>query len=322
MAERSRMVLITGGCGYLGWHLARALLARGEQVRIFDRARLTVHSEGVEFRRGDIRDGAACKEAAIGCGVIFHLVGLMPQARAPESLMREVNVDGTRNMLDAAVHAGTKRFVFLSSMEVYGRPARIPMREDDPANPIGEYGRNKLEAERLCSEYAGKHGLSVASLRPSTLVGANMTDPQMLSLLRWMRRKLPLIALSNGNNRFQMTSLKDCISACLLSTDKDAAAGKIFNIGADDPPKVLDLIRDVAERTGNPFPVIPIPPGPVKTALRLLERLGISPIPPDHFELLDATHVMDCSRAKDLLGWKPTQSNADMIMEAMASFSR
>lgn len=313
------MILIAGGSGYLGRTLMRALTDRGETVRIFDRIPLPALPERCKFVKGDIREMARCVKATKDCDAVVHLIGIMPQARAPESLMREVNVLGTGNLLRASVEAGVKRFVFLSSMEVYGRPERLPMREGDPTHPIGEYGRNKLEAEQLCLDAMKRHGIQAVIIRPSTLVGEEVTDHQLRSLLNWARRKLPLVAMSNGDTRFQMTSLKDCLSACLLALEKKEAAGQIYNIGSDDPPTVSDFIRQIRELTHNPFPLLRISAKHIQTVLSVLGKFRLSPVPEDHYRLIDATFVMDCTKAKTELGWRPTQSNFDMFREAYDS---
>lgn len=313
------MILVTGGSGCLGLALGRSLAEQGGSVRLFDLKPPATLPPGSEFAAGDVRDPEACRRAAAGCETIFHFVGLMPQQRVPELILRAVNVGGTANVLRAAVEGGVRRFVFVSSMEVYGPPTHIPIRESDPKHPIGTYGKLKLEGEELCTEAMRRHGIEVVILRPSTLVGAGLTDRQLLSLMSWVKRKIPLLAF-DGGSRFQMTGLSDCVSACILAAERPEAAGGVFNIGADDPPTVVGFIREVKRRTRNPFPVIPVPAAPLRHALAWLDRMGISRIPPDHYRMIGLTLVMDCSRAKAALGWQPKQSNIEMFMEAYLDF--
>ncbi|MBI2061164.1 MAG: NAD(P)-dependent oxidoreductase [Nitrospirae bacterium] len=314
------MILVAGGNGYLGRHLVRALSERGESVRVFDRVRPTALPERCVVLRGDVRDADKCRQAVEGCSVVFHLVGIMPQAKASETLMHQVNVGGTANLLKASVEAGVKRFVFLSSMEVYGASGKVPLEEGDQPQPIGEYGRNKQEAEALCLDTMKKSGLEVVILRPSTIVGRQVIDHQLRSLLNWVARKWPLVSIGNGHSRFQMSSLQDCVSACLLAVERQEASGQVFNIGADDPPSIREFMKSVRKLSHNPFPVLAVPAKPIKWVLAALDGMGISAVPPDHFKLLDATFVMDCNKAKRILGWRPTQSNLDMFQEAYQSF--
>src|SRR3990172_1871631 len=156
--------LITGASGYWGERLAKRLIESGERVRGVDIARAKTLHNDVEFIQGDVRDADKLRDAAKGCEVVYHLVGIMPQARAPKDAMIAINVGGTKNAIDAAVSAGAKRFVFASSSEVYGEPIDVPMKETHARAPIGEYGRNKVEAEDLCMNYLADKKIELAIL--------------------------------------------------------------------------------------------------------------------------------------------------------------
>ena len=120
--------LITGGGGYLGSHLASRLMEGGHEVRILDLARSRTIPEGVEFVEGDVRDAAAVRRASEGVGAVHHLAFVQSMSRRPESFQREVAIDGTRNVLEAAATCGVRRFVFTSTIEVYG--TRPPVSEE------------------------------------------------------------------------------------------------------------------------------------------------------------------------------------------------
>ena len=190
--------LVTGGSGFLGTRLVKALLEQGKAVRVFDLARSPELDPRAEFVAGDVRNLTPLAIAAAGAEVVFHLVGLMPQARAPEELMQAVNVEGTRNALEAAVQAQSRRLVFLSSMEVYGYPERSPFTETHPLRPIGAYGRNKVEAEALCVNYWKERGLETVSLRPSTLVGPGINEPTFIMLLDQLKHPPRIMPLPAG----------------------------------------------------------------------------------------------------------------------------
>jgi nucleoside-diphosphate-sugar epimerase len=311
------MHLITGGSGFLGWRLARALVAKGETVRVFDLARSEALPAQVEFIKGDVQDAAALTQAAIGAEVIHHLVGIMPQARAPEPVMQAVNVEGTRNALAAARSAGVRRFVFLSSMEVYGYPVRAPFTEDHTLAPIGAYGRNKVEAEALCVQSHRDYGLETVSLRPSTLVGPGINEATFNSLLDLLNHPPPIFPVpGGGKSRFQMTHVDDCVSAGLLAAARPGVAGLAFNIGADNTLTMRDQVAEIFSRLGRPAPrFLPIPSGLARGLLLLAYRLGFSKLEPDHIKLMDTDMVMDCELAKRTLGWRPAHTNVDMTIE-------
>lgn len=308
--------LVTGGSGFLGVRLVAALLGRGERVRVYDLARSEDLDARAEFTAGDIRDGALLQSAAEGAEVIHHLVGLMPQARAAAELMQAVNVEGTRNALAAAVAVKARRLIFLSSMEVYGFPERSPFDEEHPRRPVGEYGRNKVEAEALCLEYQKKYGLETVSLRPSTLVGPGLNEPTFLRLLDLLDHPPFIFPLpGGGRSRFQMTAVRDCVSACILAAEKNEAAGRAFNIGADDTLSMRDQAAELLRRMGQTTRFLPLPAALTRGALLLAYRLGLSQLEPDHVKLMDTDMVMDCAKAKQILGWRPEQSNLEMIIE-------
>lgn len=308
------MQLLVGGSGFLGATLARRLIERGEPVRVFDRARSSRLPEGAEFRQGDVRDRAALAATARGCEIVFHLVGIMPQARMPEPEMRAINVGGLENTLAAAAGARVKRVVFLSSSEVYGRPMFSPMTEDHPLAPMGEYGRNKVSGEELCRRYRREEGLSVVMLRPTTIVGPEMTEPTFLrgmAAAHWA----PFFSIGSGEHRFQMVYVGDVAEACILASRREGVDGEAFNLGSERTLCFRDQLRALAEHLGRRPKIYSLPVGLFKGIMRTFHLLGIAPMEPDHYELADADFVLDIAKARDRLGFRPSKTNLEMIYE-------
>ncbi len=312
--------LVTGASGYLGTHLAQRLANDGWGVTAYDMQRSENLPQDIQFIQGDIRDAKTVMKAPSGCDVIFHLVGIMPQAKADEKLMHDVNVGGTENVLNAATKNHVRRVVYLSSSEVYGRHAHSPVRENDEKIPLGEYGRNKLASEELCLKYAKEHRLEVVMLRPSTIVGKNMTDFLMRGLLRTMLKSPVLFTIGNGKTKFQMSGLNDVLDACVLAATKENISGEAFNIGAENVLPMKEQMLALSEKLGAKKIYVSLPAGATKIFLRALHKLNLSPLVPDHFELMDEDVVMDCEKAKKLLGWTPKTSNGDMLWEALLSY--
>ena len=311
--------LILGVAGYLGVGLARRLRALGADVVGFDLAADPDLPAGVRHLRGDVRDAEDVVAAARGCDVVHHLVGIMPQARARPEVMHAVNVGGTRNALEAARRCGARRLLFVSSSEVYGIPRAVPIGEDHPKNPIGEYGRNKVEAERLCAEYARAGHVETVVLRPSTLVGPAVRERLVLALLDRAARGKALVVPRPGANRFQMTAVEDCVEALILAADAPGASGEAFNLGAPDTLPVRDELRELVRAAGIRSRVYPIPVALLRTALRILDAIGRSPLERDHYLLMDRDLVMDCAKAERLLGWRARQTNLAMLRAAFAA---
>lgn len=306
--------LITGGSGYLGVALARKLEQQGETVRVFDLERSPLLPGKIEFVKGDVRDPAGLQDALNDCTVVHHLVGIMPQARASRETMQAVNVDGTSHVLQAASDNGVKRIVFVSSSEVYGRPQRIPINEDDPLKPIGEYGRNKVTAEKLCLDHRGRTGLETVILRPPTIVGPEMTERTFLRNME-MARQGRFFCIGSGKHRFQMLHVDDAADACVLASQRKDVDGEIFNVGAEGTLPFKRQLEEVARHIGHKPKVHSIPAGLFKGIMKILCPLGFSPLEPDHLHLLYADFVMDISRAREKLGWTPTKTDLEMLIE-------
>jgi len=306
--------LLTGGSGYLGIAIARKLERQGVTVRVFDLERSPLLPEKVEFVRGDVCDAAGLKEAMNDCKVVHHLVGIMPQARAPRETMQAVNVGGTENVLQAASEQGVKRVVFVSSSEVYGKPRRIPIKEDDPPEPIGEYGRNKVAAERLCLDYRDKTGLETVMLRPPTIVGPEMTEQTFLRNMEMARRGC-FFCIGSGEHRFQMLHVDDAAEACVLASQKEGIDGEVFNVGAEGTLPFKKQLEEVARHIGHKPKVRSIPAGLFKGIMKILCSLGLSPLEPDHLHLLYADFIMDISRAREKLDWIPAKTDIEMLIE-------
>src|SRR5512133_3633831 len=152
---------ISGGAGFLGLHLARRLLADGNEVRTLDLAALDdpLLERQVEELRGDVRDPAAAASLSAGADVLVHAAAALP-IQASREAIRSVNVEGTAVTLAAALEAGVPRAVLISSTAVYGVPKHHPIAEDAPLVGVGHYGESKIEAERVARDLH-RRGLEV-----------------------------------------------------------------------------------------------------------------------------------------------------------------
>jgi len=306
--------ILTGGSGYLGVAIARRLVGQGVSVRVYDLARSERLPEETEFIKGDIRDFNTLKDAMSGCDVVHHLVGIMPQARAPQQTMQAINIGGMENVLGAASEHGVRRVVFVSSSEVYGRPQAIPIKEDDALKPIGEYGRNKVAAEALCREYSGKGKVGTVILRPPTIVGPEMDEPTFLRSME-MARRGRFLCVGSGDHRFQMAYVDDVAEACILASSKNGIAGEAFNIGAEGTLPFRKQMEEIAKHLGLKPKIRSVPRWLFKGIINIFIPFGLSPLEPDHLHLLYADFVMDVSKARQMLGWTPTRTDLQMLIE-------
>jgi len=310
----SRTVLVTGGSGYFGTLLVEAALARGDKVRIFDLEAPVDHLDA-EVIRGDVRDRGAIGAACAGVDVVYHNVAQVPLAKDHE-LFWSVNVLGTANVLLAARDAGVAKVVHTSSSAIFGIPDHNPVTEDTPGRPLEAYGRAKLEAEGLCHD-AATAGLDVSIIRPRTILGHGRLGI-MAILFEFVAEGAPVFVLGGGHNRYQFVHAADLADATLRAGDRPGA--ETYNIGADHPGTMRETITALTEHAGTGSQVRSLPTGPAAAAMRSLAGAGLVPFAPYHWLLYGESLYFDTTKAKAELGWRPTCSNAEMLIESYEWF--
>lgn len=306
--------LVTGASGFFGQSLVNFLVSTGHRVRAFD-LQPAPFPPGVEFAPGDIRDAGVVERACAGVDVVHHLAALLPQRRATRPVMQAVNVGGTRNLLEAAKRQGVRRVVFLSSTEIYGRPRVLPCPEDAESHPLGEYGRNKVEAEALCHDFS-ENGLDVAVLRPPTIVGPGIPDRMLLKMMELLRTGGTYPLPGAGANRVALISARDCARACLLAAESPRAPGGAFNIAAEEkPPTVREMARSLIEHAGTRVRTVSVPPALILAGLEFLHLFGLSPLEREHYLLLHRDYYFDLKRSREVLGWRAEHSTVGAVVE-------
>ncbi|HWG57102.1 MAG TPA: NAD-dependent epimerase/dehydratase family protein [Gaiellaceae bacterium] len=308
------LVTVTGGAGFLGLHLARRLLAAGASVRSLDVVPLDEPDleRSVDELRGDVRDPEAVARAVGGAEVVVHAAAALP-IQASRAAIRGVNVDGTANVLAAALEAGVRRVVFVSSTAVYGVPERHPIHEDDPLVGVGAYGESKIDAEALCRDF-GTRGLEVVVIRPKTFIG-----PERLGvfeiLFDWVREGRRIYTLGRGENRYQLLAVEDLVDAIVRSFDAPGAAGEALNVGAAEFGTVRDDLGALIAHAGSGSRLTPVPVKPAEVALRALELARLSPLAEWHYKTAHRDSFVSIDKARRQLGWEPRLSNARTLTD-------
>jgi nucleoside-diphosphate-sugar epimerase len=305
--------LITGGAGFLGVNLARYLLARGEAVVSFDR--LAFDYEDVKDRvrhiTGDIRDRAAVDHAMAGIDVVVHAAAALPHY-TPQDIYT-TDVEGTRIVLDAAHRHGIARAIHISSTAVYGIPDHHPLLEDDRLVGVGPYGEAKVEAEQVCAEYRQK-GLCVPILRPKSFVGPERLGVFAM-LYDWARTGHNFPVPGSGRNRYQLLDVEDLCQAIYLAATKDCAvANDTFNVGAKEFTTLARDYQAVLNEAGHGKRIIPLPAEPIIWALRILDRLRLSPLYPWVYETVGKDSFVSIEKAERVLGYAPKYSNREALV--------
>lgn len=306
----SGVQLVTGGAGYFGSLLVEELVRRGKAVRTLD-----LHSAdlpaSVEQIKADVRDRDAVERACQGVEVIHHNVAMVPLAKDKTAFF-EVNLGGTRNVLDAARRAGVRKVVSMSSSAVYGAPSSNPVTDATPCLPGEDYGRAKLAAEELSREY-GLNGLDVTIIRPRTIMGHGRLGIMQI-LFEWIRQGRNIPVLGRGDNVYQFVHADDLASACLKAADRPGST--TYNVGAERFGTMRETLEALCAHAGTGSRVISVPTAPATSMMKLTSRLGLSPLGAYHSLMYAKSMYFDVSRTKRELDWSARYDNIQMFKDS------
>ncbi len=315
-----RRALVTGGAGYFGGVLARFLADRGVAVCSLDRLADPAPDPRIVDAGADLRDLGAVRRVLASKGpfdAVFHCAALMGHERPDPNDLRESNVEGTRHLAEACVEAGVRKIVYTSSICVFGRAYDHLVSEDEPTCPIEDYGRSKLEGERVLASFAGRIDTDV--LRCPTIVSAGRLG-LLAILFEFAREGRRIYLIGDGSNCYQFVYAQDLAEACLRSARADGS--RVYHVGSDGVKPLREVYAAVIEAAGSRSRLVSLPEKPSIAALAALYRLGISPLGPYHFRLIAGTFVFDTARIKSELDWRPTMTNDAMLVEAYRYFER
>jgi UDP-glucose 4-epimerase len=289
-------VLVTGGAGFIGSHLVRALLQQGHAVRIIDNLstghlwRLSELLPEVDWRQGDICDGAFVGQAVQGIDAVLHEAAIPSVSRSVTDPVtsNEANVTGTLTVLQACREAGVRRLVFAASSSAYGNSASLPKTETMPSAPMSPYAVAKLAGEHYCQVFAQLGFVETVCLRYFNVFGP-MQDPnsQYAAVVPRFATALlkgePITLYGDGTHSRDFTYIDNVVQANLRALDAPEASGEVCNVGCGQRYDLRFLIRTLGEIIGAE-PVVE----------QLPTRAG------------DVPHSLaDISKARRLLGYEP-----------------
>jgi nucleoside-diphosphate-sugar epimerase len=309
----SRSFLITGGAGFLGINLARFLLEKEQRVTSLDLAPFDYEDvrQQVKVITGDIRDETAVQAALDGVDVVIHAAAALP-LYSPDDI-RTTDVDGTRNVMRAAQARAVERVVHISSTAVYGIPDHHPLLETDRLHGVGPYGEAKIQAEAVCEEFRAQ-GMCVAILRPKSFIGPERLGVFAM-LYDWAKDGRNFPVLGHGNNPYQYLAVEDlCDAIWLCATLPPERVNDTFNVGAKIYGTPRTDFQAVLDYAGHRKRVIPIPEGPAIFILRILERLGLSPLYQWIYETVGKESFVSIEKAERILGFSPKYSNQQALI--------
>ena len=261
--------LITGGCGFIGSHLAEALVSGGNRVRIYDNLssgyekNISSIRNKAELIKADIRDLSAITSAMSGVDYVFHgaaLVSVFDSVKRPRD-NHDINITGTLNVLTAARDKGVKRVVFASSAAVYGNNPELPKREDMKPEPESPYGLAKVAAEHYLAVFAKLYGLETVGLRFFNAYGPRQDPDSLYSgvISRFVKAVTdgnPPAVFGDGKQTRDFVFVDDVVQACILALHSTGIGkGDVFNIGSGFQTSLLDLLKVLKELNGKSFDI-------------------------------------------------------------------
>lgn len=302
--------LVTGGSGYFGCVIVQRLVERGDEVSVLDLRDVEHPRPGVRFNRGDIRNPDDVRKAVEGIEVVHHNVAQVPLAKDREQF-RTVNIDGVRVLLEAALDAGVRKVIAMSSSAIYGIPKDYPVTDSTPPSPLEEYGQAKLEAEHVVDEYRAK-GLDVTLIRPRTIMGHGRLGIMQI-LFEWIYQGGPVPVFGRGDNIYQFVHGDDLADACIKASDR--AGGSNYNIGAAQFGTMRETLEGLIKHAGTGSRLVRAPTGPAVAAMKWTSDRGFSPFAAYHWIMYGESMAFDLTRQMQELDWKPRYSNVEMFCQ-------
>jgi nucleoside-diphosphate-sugar epimerase len=315
------MILITGGAGYMGCHLARTLLDKGRKVRILDVFH-SPHMPGrAQFIEGDIRDAKTVDKAAKGADVILHLAFIQSLSRRPLREKWEINVGGADNVFRAAVQNKVKRLVNASTIELYGACPPTPCTEQAPKdNPVGWYGRHKLDVERLLRKYQAK-GLAATNLRMPGICGpGSYNHGPLLDILDRIIAHKPVPLPGDGDIPASLAHYLDVAQAFVLAAESDNAVGESFNIACRAPATHREILQAMKQAVHSRSLLIAVPRALSMLTVSLAVFLSYSDVPDHQVDYAFNPVHISCDKAAHLLGYNPQHSTTDAARDQILGY--
>jgi nucleoside-diphosphate-sugar epimerase len=308
-------VLVTGGTGFVGSHLVRRLLSRGDKVVSLDKNPGLfddeLRSAGAELTTGSVTDSAAVNRAMEGCERVFHLASPFGDILQPDAAYWDIEVNGTRNVLEAARRYGVRRVVHCSTQGVHGIIDRPPGDENSPVAPRDYYCYSKAEGERVCQEFIAR-GTDVVIVRPTSVYGPGDTRG-WLKLYRMVASGWFLM-IGDGNTLNHPIYVENLVDVFELAADQPRAKGRVYLAGDDQSVSLTELVRGVGKALGSNVRIVRFPSYQLAwlgaSAIEVLfKAIGVKPpVFRRRLSWFKTNRAFRIDRARDELGYRPRVS--------------
>jgi nucleoside-diphosphate-sugar epimerase len=274
----------------------------------------------VESAKGDLTDEASIRKAVDGVERVFHVAAVYREAKLPDRVYYDVNVEGTRRLAEAALAEGGVPFIYCSTCGVHGEVHNPPVDETAPYNPGDIYQETKVRAERVVFELHQKRGLPAVVLRPVGIYGPG--DRRFLKLFGGVARgRFPMIG--SGMVFYHLTHVEDVARGFMLAAEKLEAQGEAFILAGEKYTTVKELVEVIAREAGTHPPRIRVPAAPVYAAAVLCEKLcrplGIEPpLYPRRLDFFLKDRAFRIDKARRVLSWEPQMELEEGIRQTLS----
>jgi nucleoside-diphosphate-sugar epimerase len=304
-------VLITGGTGFTGSHLTRRYLELGHEVVVVDNQEGLFFDElrerGADIRIGSVTDTDLVDAATEGCELVHHVAAMFRKVNLPKRHYYEVNVEGTRNVMERALKHGVRRVVYCSTCGVHGNVGEGAAGEDSPIAPADYYQETKYLGEEVARRYLDQ-GLQVSILRPAAIYGPG--DPERFLFLYRMARKGRFLMFGDGRTHYHPLYIDNLVQAFELAAEVDAAVGQAYLVADETYSELNDLVAEIGASMGIDVRIVHLPFWPLWTAAALTELL-YKPLPADpplfrrRVDWFRQNRAFQIDKAKRELGYTP-----------------
>ncbi len=311
--KKTLTFFITGGSGFLGINLIRYLLAKKHKIISYDLVAFDYPDcqDQIISIVGDIRNKPLLKKSMKTADLVVHCAAALPLYT--EQDIYSTDIDGSRNVMASAQELGIKRVVHISSTAVYGVPDHHPLYENDTLIGVGPYGKAKIKAEQVGEEFR-KKGMCVPIIRPKSFVGPERLGVFAM-LYDWAQAGCSFPVIGSGNNLYQLLDVEDlCDAIYTCATGDVKKVNDTFNIGAAKYDTMKNDYQKVLDKAGFGKRIIGTPAGLIIWALKILEKLKLSPLYAWVYETAGKESFVSIEKAQKKLGFKPKYSNAQALL--------
>lgn len=322
------MWLIIGGSGFIGVNLVHFLAKQNIDFKIYDVKKSPYLKENYCFIKGDIRDKEKLSSSMKGCDVVVHIATVPPAVKLSKSKIYDIDVNGTRNVIDCAHKNNIKRIVFTSSAShVYGivENDKCPITEDTTPHPINEYGKNKVIAEKVCENLSNKYDMNIIILRLSMVLGPYNKDPILKENIVSLLHNKQVVLPGDGDSKNQSIYVEDVNDAIYLSamiSSDQISNCEIFNISGHEVLSMNDFVNIVKKHSNSKSNIIHLPLWIVKPLSSILWFLGKTNVHPSYLNLIAHDQILDIERAEKILDFKPRYSVEHGLIESIRFIKR